>query len=63
MFINNLEQCDWIKKRFETPGVMEMTAAEKRTLMARLIRSTRYVLTRCIGKLEMIVYVEEEEEF
>lgn len=42
MFINNLEQCDWIKKRFETPGVMAMTNDEKRTLMARLIRSTRF---------------------
>lgn len=42
MFINNHEQCDWIKKRFETPGVMNMTNEEKRTLMARLIRSTRF---------------------
>ncbi len=42
MFINNLEQCDWIKKRFETPGVMTMTSDDKRTLMARLVRSTRY---------------------
>ena len=42
MFINNLAQCDWLKKRFEMPGVMEMTKEEKRTLMARLIRSTRF---------------------
>lgn len=42
MFINNLEQCDWIKKRFETPGIMNMTVADKRTLMARLVRSTRF---------------------
>jgi len=42
MFINNLEQTDWIKKRFETPGVMDMTADEKRLIMARLIRSTRF---------------------
>lgn len=42
MFINNLEQTDWIKKRFETPGVMAMTNEEKRTLLARLIRSTRF---------------------
>ncbi|ELU17896.1 hypothetical protein CAPTEDRAFT_171283 [Capitella teleta] len=42
MFINNLEQCDWIKKRFESPGVMSMTKDEKRTLMARLVRSTRF---------------------
>lgn len=42
MFINNLEQCDWIKKRFETPYAMTLTNQEKRTLMKRLIRSTRF---------------------
>lgn len=42
MFINNLEQCDWIKKRFETPFVMKLSNQEKRTLMKRLIRSTRF---------------------
>jgi len=42
MFINNLEQCDWIKRRFETPGIMTMNKEDKRTLMARLIRSTRF---------------------
>lgn len=42
MFINNLEQCDWIKKRFETPYAMKLTNQEKRTLMKRLIRSTRF---------------------
>jgi len=42
MFINNLAQCDWIKKRFETPGIYDLTKEEKRTLMARLIRSTRF---------------------
>ena len=41
MFLNNLEQTDWIKKRFESPGVMSMTNEDKRTLLARLIRSTR----------------------
>ena len=42
MFINNLEQCDWIKKRFETPGVMVLTKEEKRRLLTRVLRSTRY---------------------
>jgi 2-oxoglutarate dehydrogenase E1 component len=42
MFINNLEQCDWLKKRFEMPGVMELTNEEKRTLVKRLIRSTNF---------------------
>lgn len=42
MFINNLEQCDWLKKRFEMPGVMDLTNEEKRTLIKRLIRSTNF---------------------
>lgn len=42
MFINDLEQCQWIRKKFETPGVMQFTNEEKRTLLARLVRSTRW---------------------
>lgn len=42
MFINDLEQCQWIRRKFETPGVMQFTSEEKRTLLARLVRSTRY---------------------
>lgn len=41
MFINNVDQCQWIRQKFETPGTMQFTPAEKRTLLARLIRSTR----------------------
>lgn len=41
MFINDLEQCQWIRQKFETPGVMQFTSEEKRTLLARLVRSTR----------------------
>lgn len=41
MFINDLEQCQWIRRKFETPGVMQFTNEEKRTLLARLVRSTR----------------------
>ncbi|XP_023257149.1 2-oxoglutarate dehydrogenase, mitochondrial-like, partial [Seriola lalandi dorsalis] len=40
MFINDLEQCQWIRQKFETPGVMQFTLEEKRTLLARMIRST-----------------------
>lgn len=29
MFINDLEQCQWIRKKFETPGVMRFTNEEK----------------------------------
>ncbi|KAM9804407.1 2-oxoglutarate dehydrogenase-like, mitochondrial [Neosynchiropus ocellatus] len=42
MFINNVEQCQWIRQKFETPGIMQFTNAEKRTLLARLVRSTRF---------------------
>ncbi|CAM9284040.1 unnamed protein product [Lampetra planeri] len=42
MFINNVDQCQWIRQKFETPGTMQFTPAEKRTLLARLIRSTRF---------------------
>ncbi|XP_051832397.1 2-oxoglutarate dehydrogenase complex component E1 isoform X4 [Antechinus flavipes] len=42
MFINDLEQCQWIRRKFETPGIMQFTNEEKRTLLARLVRSTRF---------------------
>ena len=41
MFINDLEQCQWIRHKFETPGIMQFTPEEKRTLLARTVRSTR----------------------
>lgn len=42
MFINNVEQCQWIRQKFESPGIMKFTDKEKRTLLARLVRSTRF---------------------
>uniref|UniRef100_A0AAQ5X7M9 2-oxoglutarate dehydrogenase complex component E1 n=1 Tax=Amphiprion ocellaris TaxID=80972 RepID=A0AAQ5X7M9_AMPOC len=42
MFINDLEQCQWIRQKFETPGIMQFTLEERRTLLARMIRSTRF---------------------
>ena len=41
MFINDVEQCQWIRQKFETPGVMQFSSEEKRTLLARLVRSMR----------------------
>ena len=41
MFINDLDQCQWIREKFEKPGVMQFTLEEKRTLLARMVRSTR----------------------
>lgn len=43
MFINDVEQCRWIRQKFETPGIMKFSLEEKRTLLARMIRSTRCV--------------------
>nr|AHB50494.1 oxoglutarate dehydrogenase [Mayetiola destructor] len=42
MFINSLEQCNWIRKKFESPGVMSYTAEEKRLILARLTRATGF---------------------
>lgn len=42
MFINDVEQCQWIRQKFETPDIMQFSAEEKRTLLGRMIRSTRF---------------------
>jgi len=42
MFINNLEQCQWIREKFETPNIMDLTRDQKRLLLARLTRSTKF---------------------
>ena len=42
MFINNLEQCQWIREKFETPKIMELSIEQKRTLLARLTRSHKF---------------------
>ena len=42
MFINNLEQCQWIREKFETPRIMELSVEQKRTLLARLTRSHKF---------------------
>nr|KAF6277427.1 oxoglutarate dehydrogenase L [Myotis myotis] len=42
MFINDVEQCQWIRQKFETPGVMQFSSEEKRRLLARLVRSMRF---------------------
>lgn len=39
MFINSLEQLNWIRRKFETPGVISFTKDEKRLIMARMVRS------------------------
>ncbi|KAG8135229.1 hypothetical protein E2320_008271 [Naja naja] len=54
MFINDVEQCDWIRQKFEMPGVMKFNNEEKRTLLARLVRSTR-------GRLNVLANVIRKE--
>lgn len=39
MFINSLEQCNWIRQKLETPGCMEIDTNEKRLILARLTRA------------------------
>ncbi|XP_034239296.1 2-oxoglutarate dehydrogenase, mitochondrial isoform X2 [Thrips palmi] len=42
MFINSLEQCNWIRQRLETPGIMDIDNAQKRLILARLTRATMF---------------------
>ena len=42
MFINDFEQCDWIRKQFEPPGVIRLNDDEKLLAWERLLRSTKY---------------------
>ncbi|XP_037957099.1 2-oxoglutarate dehydrogenase, mitochondrial-like [Teleopsis dalmanni] len=42
MYINSLEQRNWIKKRFEYPGVIDFTPVKKRLILSRLIRATGF---------------------
>ncbi|XP_065318343.1 2-oxoglutarate dehydrogenase complex component E1-like isoform X2 [Gordionus sp. m RMFG-2023] len=42
MFINNIEQCDWIRSKFETPGVTKIGDDEKKLILKRLTRSTGF---------------------
>lgn len=44
MFINSLEQCNWIRKKLETPGAGQLTSDQKRLILARLTRAAGYAL-------------------
>ena len=41
-FINDAVKVDWIKKKFETPDVKRFSEQERRLILARLIRATRF---------------------
>ncbi|XP_043191296.1 2-oxoglutarate dehydrogenase, mitochondrial-like isoform X4 [Amphibalanus amphitrite] len=40
MYINDLEQCNWIRQKIESPGIMQFTNDEKRLILARVARAT-----------------------
>ncbi|XP_077478669.1 2-oxoglutarate dehydrogenase complex component E1 isoform X1 [Stigmatopora argus] len=42
MFINDVQQCQWIRQKFETPGILKFSAEEKRIMLNRMIQSTRF---------------------
>ncbi|XP_056631540.1 2-oxoglutarate dehydrogenase complex component E1-like [Diorhabda sublineata] len=39
MFINSVEQCDWIRDKFEPPGSTEIPVEKKKLTLARLARA------------------------
>lgn len=39
MYINSLEQCNWIRKKMEPPGSMAFDNDTKRLILARLTRA------------------------
>jgi len=41
-FLDKIFQGDWIRKRFESPGIVSLDAEDKKTCLKRLIRSTGY---------------------
>lgn len=42
MFINNLDKCNWIRQKFESPGAGVLTKDAKQRTLKRLIRATRF---------------------
>jgi len=42
MFINNSEQCDWIRQKFETPNCLNLPTDEKLLAWKRLLRSFKF---------------------
>uniref|UniRef100_A0A915CDW9 2-oxoglutarate dehydrogenase, mitochondrial n=1 Tax=Parascaris univalens TaxID=6257 RepID=A0A915CDW9_PARUN len=42
MHLTNYEQLDWVRRRFEVPRAAELNHEQKKTLLKRLIRSTKF---------------------
>lgn len=49
MFINSLEQCNWIRERFESPNAINYSSDEKRLIMARLTRATGWIFLKLLN--------------
>ena len=43
MYMPKREHADWIRRRFETPGITGVTTAERKLIFDRLLRATWYV--------------------
>ncbi|KAL5107696.1 2-oxoglutarate dehydrogenase-like mitochondrial [Taenia crassiceps] len=42
MFINDLKKCDWLRQRFETPGITKLSVEERKLLLYRLIHACKF---------------------
>ncbi|VDK59008.1 unnamed protein product [Anisakis simplex] len=42
MHLTNYEQLDWVRRKFEVPRASELNHEQKKTLLKRLIRSTKF---------------------
>ncbi|KAM7543256.1 hypothetical protein Aperf_G00000008638 [Anoplocephala perfoliata] len=42
MFINDLQKCNWLRRRFETPGVTKLNIEERKRLLYRLARACKF---------------------
>ena len=63
MFINSLEQCNWIRQKLESPGIMEMENDEKRLILARLTRATGWAGNRNLFFLVQFVQLYPNKRF
>ncbi|OQV16966.1 2-oxoglutarate dehydrogenase, mitochondrial [Hypsibius exemplaris] len=41
MYMPKREHCEWIRRRFETPGVTEITQQERKSILQRLLKADR----------------------
>lgn len=49
---------NWIRERIEPPGIFQMTDEEKRILLARLVRSTRYYYIHITATHDCVIIIQ-----